>query len=145
MNKPILYYKAFVILILFLLVGAGFNSVVGENFENEKDVSSLTFYTFSRTGTKKCKVELKKDIAEDISVMFEDLKNKLTYEPTSDHTFEMRNDFIDLLDEILEECDPIREHDPVFFGYHHYLKIPIDKPGIWKSAVRSLQMKDFLL
>jgi len=98
MNKPIVFYKAFIILILILLIGAGFNPVFGRNFEKEEDVSSLTFYTINKSSTSKCKIELSSDIAEEIYHMFENLKNRITCDPFSDETNKLKNDFVDLLD-----------------------------------------------
>ena len=98
MNKHIILNKTLVIAIFILFIGAGFSSVIGSDFNSEQDVSSLTFYAFSRTGTRKCKVELESDVIEEISVMFEDLKNKLTCDPMSDSTQRLKVDFVDLLD-----------------------------------------------
>jgi len=98
MNKHLLLYKALVIGIFVLFIGAGITPVIGEDFSNEQEVSSLTFYTFGRSGTKKCKVELESDVIEDISVMFEELKNMLACDPTSDSIQKLKVDFVDLLD-----------------------------------------------
>jgi len=67
--------KGLVAGIFVLFIGASFSSVIGSSFKSEQDVSSLTFYTFSRTSTKKCNVEVDSVVAEEISSMFEDLKN----------------------------------------------------------------------
>jgi len=98
MNKQFMLYKTLVIVIFVLFIGAGFSPVIGSSFNCEQGVSSLTFYTFGRTSTKKCKVELDTIVAEEISDMFEDLKDMLSCDPASDQTFELKNDFVDLLD-----------------------------------------------
>jgi len=98
MNKHIMLCKTLVIAIFVLFIVAGITPVIGEDFSNEQDVSSLTFYTFGRTGTKKCEVELPSDVVGDISEMFKDLKHKITSEPSSDTTQQLKNDFLDLID-----------------------------------------------
>ena len=98
MNKHIMLYKTLVMVIFVLFIGAGFSSVIGTSFNSEEDVSSLTFYTFDRSGSRKCKVELDGGVVEDISFMFKDLKNKLTSDPSSDSTQKLKVDFVDLLD-----------------------------------------------
>jgi hypothetical protein len=98
MNRSVVLYKSIVIVIFVLLVGAGFSPVIGSDFENEQNVSSMTFYTFGRSGTKKCKVELPIDTAEEISYIFKDLKNRITCEQSIDSTQKLKIDFVDLLD-----------------------------------------------
>ena len=92
------FRKGLVVGILFLFISAGFTSVIGSSFNREQDVSSLTFYAFSRTGTKKCNVELDRVVAEKISILFENLKDKLTSDPMSVSTQELKVDFIEMLD-----------------------------------------------
>jgi len=81
-----------------LLIGAVTIPVVSSNLSNKKDVSSLTFYTFSRSGTRKCKVELDSVVAEEISDMFKDLKNSIICASKIDSTQKLKVDFVDLLD-----------------------------------------------
>jgi hypothetical protein len=93
-----IYRKILIVGILFLFIGTGFSSVIGSNYKSEEDVSSLTFYTFSRTGTKKCELELPTNVIEEISDMFMDLKNKIIIEPTCANTQQLKNDFVDLIE-----------------------------------------------
>jgi len=69
------------------------NSVTGD------DTASLTFYTFDKTGRKQNYVELSSDIAIEIKNMFDELRYKIIYEPNSIETLELKNSFINLLDE----------------------------------------------
>ncbi len=87
-----------VIGILVLFIGAGIVPTIIGDYNNEQDTTSLTFYTFNKTGTKECKVELPTEIAEEISIMFEALKNKITNGPVSDETLTLKNDFVEILD-----------------------------------------------
>ena len=86
--------KSLVVGIFVLFIGAGFSIAIGSSFNSEKDVSSLIFYAFSRTGSRKCEIEVDSVVSEEISVMFEDVKDKLTCDPLSDQTFELKNDFV---------------------------------------------------
>jgi len=92
-----LYNKFILIGILVLLIGIGIIPAFAGN-NNSQEISSLTFYTFDRTGTRKCKVELPTVVVEDISFLFEELKNKITSDPFSDETKFLKNDFVEILD-----------------------------------------------
>ena len=98
MIKKVLLNEGLVIVVLVLFVGAGISPVSSKIVEADQNFSSMTFYTFGRSGTKKCEVDLPSEVVEDISFMFKDLKNKLTSDPTSDSTQKLKVDFIDLLD-----------------------------------------------
>ena len=97
MEKSYFFNKTLAIVILLIFVGAGFSPVIRGDLNNEKDFSSLTFYTFGRSETNKCKVELPTDIVKEISNMFTDLKNKMIYDPISDQTQKLKDDFANLL------------------------------------------------
>jgi len=62
-------------------------------------VASLTFYTFDKTGRKQNTVELSSLSAIEIKNMFDKLEYKIVYEPKSIETKELKNSFINLLDE----------------------------------------------
>jgi hypothetical protein len=95
-NKTI--NKTLVIGILILFIGTGIMPSIAEENTDEQKTSELIFYTFDRTGTKKCKAELSTNVAEEISLLFDDLKEKITNDPNSDETHELKNEFVDLLD-----------------------------------------------
>ncbi len=97
-KKSGLLNKTLVIGILVLLIGAGIIPTISGDYNNNQDTFSLTFYTFDKTGTKKCKVEISTDSANIISDMFEELKYKITSDPTSDETKSLKNDFVEILD-----------------------------------------------
>ncbi len=67
----------------------------GENL----DLSPCTFYTFDKTGSKECSIDLSNYIAEEIASMIEDLKYKIVNEPLSEETKSLKSDFVDLLEE----------------------------------------------
>ena len=62
------------------------------------DFATLTFYTLSENGKKENKIDLPLDEAMYIFNLFEDLKNKSIYEPNSQETSVLKNEFIGLLD-----------------------------------------------
>ncbi len=64
----------------------------------DQDVSTLTFFTFDKTGVKQQEVTLPKNIAEDISNMFDELKHRFKSDPLSDETKYLQIEFIDMLD-----------------------------------------------
>jgi len=61
--------------------------------------ASLTFYTFDKTGKKQNSAELSSDVALEIKNVFDELNHKIVYEPNSIETQELKNEFINLLDE----------------------------------------------
>ena len=70
------FNQIIVIGVFILFIGTGIiPTIAGDN--NNQDTLSTTFYTFDRTGTKKCKAELSNDVAEEISNTFEELKENL--------------------------------------------------------------------
>ena len=90
--------KSLVIGVLLLFFGAGlFPTFSGLN-TNKQDSSTLTFYTFDKIGSKKCKVELPTDVAQYISSLFESLKAGITSDPFSANTESLKNDFVEILD-----------------------------------------------
>lgn len=100
MNKgKIRIYKTLVIGILFLFIGTGTIPSFALENNNENEKTLLTFYTFDRTKTRECKAELSKDTAEEISVLFEEIKEKIMNNPSSGETQELKNDFVEILDE----------------------------------------------
>jgi len=70
-----------------------------QNSVTSDDTASLTFYTFDEAGKKQNSVELSSNIAIEIKKMFDELRNKIIYEPNSIETWELKNSFINLLDE----------------------------------------------
>jgi hypothetical protein len=92
-----LFNKYLVIGIFLLLIGASVLPSIG-GINNIDDKSIITLYTYNRDGINKCEVELSKDISEEISVMFDELKNKIISDPHSNETQELKNDFVEILD-----------------------------------------------
>ena len=97
-KKKIEFRKTLVIGISFLFIGTGIIPSFALENNNENEISKLTFYTFDKTGSRKCEVEISEDIADDISNRFEILKNKISRDPVSDETSVLKSDFVDLLD-----------------------------------------------
>jgi len=97
-KKRDLLNKTLVIGISIIFFGAGIIPTISGHNNNNQDTISLTFYTFDMTGTKKCKVELPSVDAEEISNIFEELKNKIINNPYSDETQSLKNDFVEILD-----------------------------------------------
>jgi hypothetical protein len=87
-----------VVLILFLFFGAGIIPTISGGYNDEQDISTLTFYTFDKTGTRKCEVDLPSVVVEDISCLFESIKKGITRDPFSAETESLKNDFVDILD-----------------------------------------------
>ena len=98
MHKNVFWVKGLVIGIIILFIVAGFVNAIGRDYNNEQDNLSLTFYTFDKTGTNKCKVELSTDVADYVSDMFEDLIDKISVDPDSVESKLLKVDFVDLLD-----------------------------------------------
>ena len=90
--------RILVILLLVLFIGTSIIPSISGDYNSKKDTLSLTFYTFNKTGTKKCKVEISTDAANSISNRFEELKNKITNDPVSIETKTLKNNFVELLD-----------------------------------------------
>jgi len=96
--KKRVFYKYLVIGLFILLVGTSFLPSIG-GINNIDDVNSkITFYTFNRDGTKKCIAELSTYTAEEISELFDELKDKITIDPYSDETKIIKNEFVELLE-----------------------------------------------
>ncbi|UCF50049.1 MAG: DUF2341 domain-containing protein [Thermoplasmatales archaeon] len=95
-GNPVLY-KSLVVGVILLFIGAGVVPIIAGDYNDVQDTLSLTFYTFDKTGSNNCKVELSTDIAKDISCMFEELKYKITSEPTSDETKVLKYNFVEIL------------------------------------------------
>jgi len=113
-GKNCMYKKilAFALIILFIL--GSFAPIISSKINNQnindknlftssidtsKETSSLTFYTFDKTGRKQNTVELSSNVANEINDLFENLKYKIVYEPKNIETQLLKNDFISLIDE----------------------------------------------
>jgi len=96
-KKKDLLNKTLVLVILVLFIGVGIFPTISGDYNNE-DTISLTFFTFDRAGTKKCKVELLSVVVDEISGLFEELKNKITSNPFSDETKVLKDDFVEIID-----------------------------------------------
>lgn len=97
MKKNILC-KAFVIGLLISFIGVAVAPTIIGDYNKEQDYSILTFYTFNKTKTNKCKVELPTHIAKEISNLFEDLKNNLINNFKTDEIQILKKNFTDILD-----------------------------------------------
>jgi len=97
-KKKDLQNKILVIGILFLFMGTVIVPTISGFNNKSKDISILTFYTFDKTGTKKYKIELPTLVVEDISRMFDKLKNKITLDPYSNETQSLKKDFVETVD-----------------------------------------------
>ena len=98
MKNPVMFNKALIVVILFLFIGIGFNSVIGGDFLNDQDISTVTFYVFDRIGVRECEVSLSCDGAGFVSSRFEDLIDKISVDPSSVESKLLKADFVDLLD-----------------------------------------------
>jgi hypothetical protein len=58
--------KALIIVILVLFIGTNIIPSISGDYNNKKDTSSLIFYTFDRSGTKECIVEISTNTANSI-------------------------------------------------------------------------------
>ncbi len=107
MYKKIL---AYVLIILFIcssftpIISSGINNqnigdrdINSSSIDTNKETSTLTFYTFDKTGRKQNTVELSTNVADEINVLFENLKYKIVNEPKSEETQLLKNDFISLV------------------------------------------------
>jgi hypothetical protein len=123
MNKKFFFKKTLVITIITLFfcvsIAPCISAFIHKNIDEKKsinkqtndivsnpldsllndDTASLTFYTFDKTGRKQNSVELSSETAINIKNVFEELENKIVYEPNSIKTRELKNSFINLLDE----------------------------------------------
>ena len=90
--------KVLIVVILVLFIGSSIIPSISGDYINNQDTLSLTFYTFNKTGTKECKVELSTDSINIISDKFEELKYKIINNPTSSGTKTLKNNFVELLD-----------------------------------------------
>jgi hypothetical protein len=106
MNKNLFGKKLFIIIITLFITaslvpiisGISINNVVNVNELNKnQDTSPITFYTFDKTRSKVCSIDLSDDVVEEIVDMIEDLKYKLINEPFSDETKSLKSDFVELL------------------------------------------------
>jgi hypothetical protein len=97
-KKKKMINKVLVIAIFIIFFGTGFLPTIAGDYNNENDTSKLTFYLFDRTGTKKINAELSKEIVEEISFIFKDLKNRLICDPMSVNTNQLKVDYINMLD-----------------------------------------------
>ncbi len=70
-----------------------------ETLEVEEELATLTFNTFNENGKKENKIELSISKAKYIFNLFEELRNMTISEPNSPETLDLKNSFIDLLEE----------------------------------------------
>jgi len=92
------FNKIILLVLLVLFIGTFIAPIIKGNNNETQDTLSLTFYTFDKNRTKKCKVELPTTIADEIFTMFDKLKNKIIYNPNNDETNTLKKDFIDILE-----------------------------------------------
>lgn len=102
-------YKKFIvygIIVLFFgiaiipsLNAESYKTNISEPKIMSQDTTSLTFYTFDKTGKKQFNAVLPLDDANNIYRMLEELKYKIIVEPYSEATQALENEFINLLDE----------------------------------------------
>ncbi len=103
------FRKTLVLAIVIIFVGVCMTpGIFGRSFKRESikvnlesdnlELSSCTFFTFDKIGSKECNVELEVEVAEDIAGMLEVLKYKIVYEPFSEETRILKSDFVDLLE-----------------------------------------------
>jgi hypothetical protein len=110
--KNKLYKKGLVLGIVLVFIGSclvpgigGKHSSSKDNEENPLTTSevsnsaTLSLHTFEKTSEKQKKdVEIPADVANEIYALFEELKQKIVYEPRSDETQTLKIKFVDLLD-----------------------------------------------
>jgi len=94
----VLFNKIIVIGILILLIGVGIIPTISGIKNSNEEFSTIIFYTFDKTGTRKCKMELPMGVIEDISCLFESVKKGITSDPFSFETESLKNDFVEFLD-----------------------------------------------
>ena len=70
-----------------------------ESSEVEEEVATLTFNTFNENGKKENKIDLQLSKAKYIFNLFENLRNMTISHPNSHETLDLKNRFIDLLEE----------------------------------------------
>jgi hypothetical protein len=70
-----------------------------ETMEVEEELATLTFNTFNENGKKENKIELPISKAKYIFHLFEKLRNMTISHPNSQETLDLKNRFIDLLEE----------------------------------------------
>jgi hypothetical protein len=73
--------------------------LIDESYEVEEEVATLTFNTFNENGKKEVKIELPLSKAKYIFYLFEELRNMTISHPNSQETLDLKNRFIDLLEE----------------------------------------------
>ena len=154
MQKKI-FEKKLVCVIILLFIGASITPItnaINKNF-NDKQInklsgnvdggnsSTLSFHTFYNKEERQCNAVLSLNNAEIIYNMLEELKLKITYEPYSEETQTLKNEFVDLLDiyglipagssksDVLEMLDPSN------------LK---SKPKNTKSIIRATLLQNFV-
>jgi len=99
MNKNKEFFNNTIVIgILILFVGTSLIPSICGDYNNEKDTSFLTFYTFDKFGTKECKVEISTIAANIVSDTFEEFRYKITNDPMSSETKTLKNSFVELLD-----------------------------------------------
>jgi len=73
--------------------------IIDENSEVEEELATLTFNTFDENGKKENKIDLPISKARYIFSLFEELKDMTISHPNSQETLDLKNKFIDLLEE----------------------------------------------
>jgi hypothetical protein len=72
---------------------------IDESSTFEDEFATLTFNTFNENGKKENKIDLPSTQAKYIFNLFEKLKYKTIAEPNSQETLDLKNEFIELLEE----------------------------------------------
>ena len=108
------YKKMFILGIIIILIGTSILPTINakKNYyeidekENnssieikDQDTSSVTMYAFEETTTKEIKIEISTEDAEALYNLFKELKQEIIQDPYSSKAQELRNKFVNLLDE----------------------------------------------
>ena len=112
MKKNIIFKKTLVCIIIVLFFSAGFASIVSSKINikktNEKtmEISStyldqntvaISFHTIEKTSSKKQDIALSIDDAYFVFDMFKELKYKIIFDPMSEETQDLKNEFVEKL------------------------------------------------
>jgi hypothetical protein len=110
--QDLLFRKSLAIGIIILFIGASIAPVISGKINTleldektlnnsstnpNEGMSLLTFHTFDKTGEKQIDVNLPIEVANDIYYRLEELKHKIVYEPKSDETKALKNEFVEIL------------------------------------------------
>jgi hypothetical protein len=105
-----IFYKSLVFFVLLLFFCSAFNpqnNVISKSFSEDVidpiktiediDEKKVNFYVFDKKGNSAYEITLSSEEFEQFYNMFKDLNNKLTYQPFSSETKDLKSDFVDLL------------------------------------------------